>query len=111
MNAAPLLAQEVIKKDVCPPNSAVCNDLAPGDDNSELFGKDGPVTKIVRFIIIIAGIVSVFMMVYAGFVYITSGGDPKRTATAKNTIIYAAIGIVIALISQSIVSFILVNIK
>lgn len=103
----------VINSDICPPESAICKDInsTSGSDDSELFGSSGLVTRIVQFITIITGLIAVFMMIYAGFMYITSGGDSKRTSTAKTTIIYGAIGLVIALMSQSIVSFILVNIK
>lgn len=113
--SAPLLvhADGVVDSSNCPAGSSICKDAnsAPGSDNSALFGSDGIVTKITRLIALAAGIASAFIMVYAGLTYVTSSGDSKKINTAKTTILYAAIGLVIALIAQSIVSFIMVNIK
>lgn len=104
---------EIINTENCPPESAICKDIGStsGGDNTALFGSDGIGTRIAQFVTVIAGLVSIFVMIAAGLSYITSGGDPRRTGSAKTTIIYAAIGIIIALISQAIVSFILSNIK
>lgn len=104
---------EIIDTTNCPTGSNICNDInaTPGASNSELFGPNGPVTKITSFLAILMGIVAVIVMIYAGYSYITSGGDSKKVGMAKNSIIYAAIGIVIALSAQAIVSFVLVNIK
>jgi hypothetical protein len=42
-----------------------------------------------------------------GLKYITSQGDPNATATAKNTILYAAIGLVVVALAQVIVRFVI----
>jgi len=67
--------------------------------------------EIVAFIINvfswIIGAVSVIMIIYGGFRYITSGGDSNGVTAAKNTILYAIIGLVIVALSQLIVRFIL----
>ena len=55
----------------------------------------------------IVGVVSVIMIIYGGFRYITSGGDSNGVTAAKNTILYAIIGLVIVALSQLIVRFIL----
>ena len=104
-----VVAAEIID---CSVGSSVCDDYkkVSGDDN-ELFGSGGLVTKFVRTLSLVVGVVSVFIMAYAGLTYITSTGDTKKISTAKNTILYAAIGLIIALLAQSITSFILVNIK
>ena len=47
------------------------------------------------------------MIIYGGFRYITSGGDSGKVTGAKNTIIYAVIGLVIVVLAQVIVKFIL----
>lgn len=96
----------------CPPDSSVCKDIngVNGTDNSDLFGSDGIVTRITSLLSVAAGVISIFIMIYAGLSYITSGGDSKKTATAKATIIYGAIGLVIAMIAGAIVSFVLVKI-
>lgn len=54
----------------------------------------------------IAGIIAVVMMMIAGLKYMTSGGDAGKVASAQNTVLYAAIGIVIVVLAQVIVKFV-----
>lgn len=72
-------------------------------------GKSLP--EIVAFIINvfswIIGAVSVIMIIYGGFRYIISGGDSNGVTAAKNTILYAIIGLVIVVLAQVIVNFVL----
>ncbi len=67
--------------------------------------------EIVAFIINvfswIVGAVSVIMIIYGGFRYITSGGDSNGVTAAKNTILYAIIGLIIVALAQVIVNFVL----
>lgn len=51
------------------------------------------------------GAISVIIIIWAGMKYTLSGGDPNKTAEAKNQILYAAIGIGIALTAGTIVRF------
>jgi hypothetical protein len=55
----------------------------------------------------IIGIVAVVMIMVGGLKYITSQGDATSTASAKNTILYAAIGLVVVALAQVIVRFVL----
>jgi len=55
----------------------------------------------------IAGIASVIMIIIAGFKYITSGGDGGKVASAKNTLVYAIVGILIVAFSQFIAYFVI----
>lgn len=65
------------------------------------------ISQIVNVLSIIVGIVAVIMIIYGGFRYITSGGESGSVTTAKNTILYAILGLVIVAIAQFIVKFIL----
>jgi hypothetical protein len=47
------------------------------------------------------------MIIYGGFRYITSGGDSNGVTAAKNTILYAIIGLIIVALAQIIVNFVL----
>lgn len=60
----------------------------------------------VDILLRIAALVAIGFIIYAGFIYMTSNGDPERTKNAKNTILNALIGLTISLISASVVSFI-----
>jgi hypothetical protein len=62
---------------------------------------------IVTLFSVIVGAVSVLMIIYGGFRYITSGGDSGRVGNAKNTLIYAIVGLVIVALAQLIVHFVL----
>lgn len=61
------------------------------------------VATIVRILSIVIGIVAIIMIMAAGFKYITSGGEASKVSNAKNTLIYALIGIIIAVLAQVIV--------
>ena len=64
------------------------------------------VGTLLNLTFIILGSVAVLIMVLAGFRYITSSGKPEELAKAKDTIIYAAVGIIICVFAVTIVSFV-----
>ena len=63
--------------------------------------------QIVDIFSIIIGIIAVIMIIYGGFKYITSGGDSGNVSGAKNTLIYAIIGLIIVALAQLIVKYVL----
>jgi hypothetical protein len=65
------------------------------------------VTFIINIFSVIVGIVAVIMIIWGGFKYITSGGDSGNITSAKNTIIYAIIGLIIVALAQFLVKFVL----
>lgn len=74
---------------------------------AELVGVDGVFTNITNTILYIVGVVSVIMLIYGGLRYVISGGDSKKVTDAKNTILYAIIGLIISILSFAIVNFVL----
>lgn len=58
---------------------------------------------------VVIGVIAVVMIIIGGFKYIISSGDPASVNGAKNTILYAVIGLVIAAFAQIIVQFVLVK--
>lgn len=66
----------------------------------------GTVTTIINYILGILGLVAVGFIIYAGVLMVTSAGNEEATGKAKKTITYAAIGILIILLSYSIVQFV-----
>ena|SRR5665213_2826946 len=64
-------------------------------------------TEIINVFSVVVGIVAVIMIIVAGFRYITSGGKQESVGNAKNTILYAIIGLVIVALAQIIVKFVL----
>ena len=65
------------------------------------------VTKVINIFSWVVGIVSVLMIIFGGFKYITSGGDAGGVTGAKNTILYAIVGLVIVALAQVIVKFVI----
>ena len=77
---------------------------------AELVGVDGVFTNITNTILYVVGVVSVIMLIYGGLRYVISGGDSKKVTDAKNTILYAIIGLIISILSFAIVNFVLTSI-
>jgi hypothetical protein len=63
--------------------------------------------NIVKVFSLIVGVVSVIMIIYGGFRYITSGGDSGSVGNAKNTLVYAIVGLIIVALAQLIVHYVL----
>jgi hypothetical protein len=109
--AAPALAesaQDQINNGLCA-GSNLQFTAKPGQCN--IAGKDATtkindiVHTIVNLLSAIVGIVAVIMIIVGGFRYITSGGNDTSVTSAKNTILYAIIGLVVVALAQIIVRF------
>lgn len=61
---------------------------------------------VIEILLRVGALVAVGYIIYAGFMYITSNGDPERAKSAKDTILNALIGLVIVIAATAIVSFI-----
>jgi len=68
-----------------------------------------PLTSVIKTVVNVLlyfiGALSVIMIIYGGFKYITSSGESSGITSAKNTILYALIGLIIAVLAFSIVNF------
>jgi hypothetical protein len=64
-------------------------------------------TAIIDILSIVVGVVAVFMLIIAGIRFITSNGDSGNITSARNTIIYALVGLVVVALAQIIVQFVL----
>lgn len=65
------------------------------------------VSAVIQIFAWVVGAISVIMLIFAGLKYVTSGGDSNKIASAKNTIIYAVIGLILVVLSTVIVNFVL----
>ncbi len=88
-------------------NADINGGCDPGDTSTGTQKIQDIVTLIVNIFSVIVGIVAVIMIIWGGFKYITSGGDSGNITSAKNTIIYAIIGLVIVALAQFLVQFVL----
>ncbi|HSX36627.1 MAG TPA: hypothetical protein VLG13_00695 [Patescibacteria group bacterium] len=67
------------------------------------------VSTVVNILSLIVGIASVIVIIIAGLNFITAGGDSNKVASARSTLIYALVGLVIAASAQFLVHFALNN--
>lgn len=63
--------------------------------------------NIINILLTLVGVGSVVVIIYAGILFVVSSGNSQTIQTAKNTIIYAVIGLVISILSFAIVNFVL----
>lgn len=70
----------------------------------------GAIDTIIQIAVVIVGALSVLFITIGGLRYILSQGDPQGVAKAKGTIMYALVGVVIAIVAQSIIIFVLGNV-
>lgn len=83
-------------------SGAGCSSTSAGTDKINTI-----ITTVVNIFSVVVGVVAVIMIIVGGFRYITSGGDSNNVSGAKNTIIYAIIGLVVVALAQFIVQFVL----
>lgn len=98
---APATVSAVNVFDVCPTDGsggAVC---ANKDDKAPPFIK-----TIVNTLLFLVGVVSVIVIIIGGIMYTVSGGDSGGVTKAKNTILYAIVGLVVAFLAYAIVNWV-----
>ena len=74
---------------------------------TDLVGENGLIQKLTSWVLLAVGTISVIMLIYGGFRYVISGGDSKKVTDAKNTILYAIIGLIISMLAYAIVRFVI----
>ena len=72
-----------------------------------LFGLNGIFTTTSNVLLFAIGGLSVLMIILGGIKYVISGGKEASVNKAKNTVLYAIIGLVIALLAYAIINFVL----
>ena len=72
-----------------------------------LFGENGIFKKITTVALFLIGALSVLMLIYGGVRYTVSGGDKEAVTNAKNTILYAVVGIIVAILSYAAIEFVI----
>lgn len=105
--ATPVAAQNAIQDNLKCGTTLSTQQSGGCDVTGGTTGINNLITTIVNVFSIIVGVVSVIMIIYGGFRYVTSGGDSSNVTSAKNTIIYAIIGLVVVALAQFIVQFVL----
>jgi hypothetical protein len=89
-------AGDVIKKSA----DKACTDSCGGTSLDEVL------SGISNTLVFLVGAVSVIFIIIGGLRYVTSNGDAKNIEAAKTTILYAVVGVIVAMMSYAIVQFI-----
>lgn len=70
-------------------------------------GKDGLIKTVVNILLWAVGILSVIMIIFSGFRYITSAGDASKTKSAQSTLTYSVVGLIVAIMAYAIVNMVI----
>lgn len=99
----PVLALDPLK-DGCAatPDAAICKEKDKAEQKVPKM-----VQNIVNLLIYALGIICVIVIIIAGIMYATAAGDSNQITKAKNAILYAVVGLVVALMAYGIVNFVL----
>ncbi len=74
---------------------------------ADLFGTTGVITTLTNTLLFIVGALSVIMIIVGGLRYVVSGGNSTAVTAAKNTILYAIVGLIIAFLAFAAINFVL----
>ncbi|HET6746683.1 MAG TPA: hypothetical protein VFH06_01095 [Candidatus Saccharimonadales bacterium] len=77
------------------------------DQATTLFGSTGIFTTISNVMLFLVGAISVIMVVIGGMRYVISGGNTANVGAAKNTILYAIVGLVISILAYAVINFVI----
>ena len=77
-----------------------------GQPTSLFDGSTAIIPRIINLMLFIVGVLAIFMMIYGGIRYVLSGGDNNKVKDAKNTILYAIVGLIVAILGYAIVNWV-----
>ncbi len=81
--------------------SSVC--VADGEENP-ITSPNGWINKIANIIAFIAGVAAIVVIMVGGFEYVRSGGESSKVSKAKNTILFAVVGLIVVVLARAAVS-------
>jgi hypothetical protein len=101
---APVAAVDVISPVCDNPNAAekpkICNDDQTNATENPVFGPNGILTRVINILSLATGVVGVLVLIIGGTKMIASGGDSNSVASARRTVLYAVISLVIVAFAQ-----------
>lgn len=87
-----------------------CNNTSSSlicDARGENIAEDGFAENLTNLLLFILGIGAVIMIVIGGIKYATANGDASKISSAKNTILYSVVGLIVALMAWGIIRFVI----
>ena len=88
-------------------DSIECGVNAAGDGLKNKSSLESVVRSVINTMLFLIGIISVIMLIVGGIRYVISGGNQSQVEGARNTILYAIIGLVVAFVAWGIVNFVI----
>ena len=77
----------------------------------ELDGNQGVITTIINTMLFIVGLLAVIMIIYADIRFVTAHGDEKQVESARQTIIYSVVGLIVAILAYALVNWVFSQFK
>ena len=99
-NVSAQAANSVVKKGI---TTATTADM----ENKSIAGEGGLISILINFLLWTVGVLSVVMIIFSGFRYITSAGDAAKTKSAQTALTYSIVGLIVAVLAWVIVKMIL----
>ena len=113
---ASLVTSSLLTILIAPTSNALTGGMQAGavsakgaEQMTDLFGASGIFTTFTSVLLFAVGAISVIMIIIGGLRYVISGGDSSNITAAKNTVLYALIGLIIALLSYAVIRFVLTS--
>jgi hypothetical protein cdiviTM7_00627 len=82
-------------------NSIYCKNKNTGETQV-----NGIIKTIVEVLLTAVGAISIIMIVIGGIMFALSSGDAQKAAKARNTVLYAVVGLAVSLFASAIVNFV-----
>lgn len=86
--------------------SAACSGTGTAGSNPIV----NTLNKVTVLVSVIAGAAAVILLVIAGFMFVTSGGDTSKVESAKKTVIYTVVGLFVIVLARLIIGFVISNV-
>ena len=99
-NVSAQAANSVVKKGI---TTATTADM----ENKSITGEGGLISILINFLLWTVGVLSVAMIIFSGFRYITSAGDAAKTKSAQTALTYSIVGLIVAVLAWVIVKMVL----
>lgn len=80
------------------------------EGSKSVFAQGGLFESVASTLMYVIGGVSVIFIILGGLRYVTSAGDPSSIKSAKDTILYAIVGLVVAIVARLIISYVIENV-
>lgn len=94
-------------KAACDSLNGASNPVCAASAEDPVTGTNGIITKIANIMAWFAGAIAVIIIMFAGFRLAKSSGDSSKVTQARETIIYALIGLVVVIAARFIVGFVI----